>query len=187
MQNVAVSPLSRKAIRAYAWYLRVQFGMDTSRYIPLDALLEVLSCPIGSRDEPLVNLEIVDDDELPGKYAVYYPQRNLLKIRESVYLGACDGNGRDRFTIAHELGHLFLHRYAEVTLSRSDSEMGKIPPYCDPEWQANTFASEFLIPYDMVQGMTAQEVSKACGTSLEASQIALKQQKSRTVTSSSAF
>lgn len=187
MQNIAVSPLSRKDIRAYAWYLRLQFGMDKSPYIALEALLEVLCCPISDREEPLVNLDIVDDDELPEEYAAYYPQHNLLKIRQSVYLGACNGNGRDRFTIAHELGHFFLHRHAEVILSRYDSKTEEIPAYCNPEWQANTFASEFLIPYCMVQGMTPQEVSKACGTSLEASRIALKQQKSRTVRSSSAF
>lgn len=175
MQTIAVPPLSRKDIRAYAQYLRNQFGMTGDAYIRLDVLLEVLSCPLGNKDSPLVELEIVENCDLPGKYAAYYPNSNLLRIREGVYLGACAGNGRDRFTIAHELGHLFLHRDVELTLARSGPWEKEIPPYRDPEWQANTFASEFLIPHDMVQGMTPQAVAKKCGTSYEAARIALKQ------------
>lgn len=172
---IAVPPLSRKSIRSFAGLLREQFGMADIPYVRLDILLEVLSCPLGNMEKPLVEVEIVDDCKLPGKYAAYYPLSNLLKIRQSVYLGACHGNGRDRFTIAHELGHFFLHQDAELTLARPNSYGQKIPAYRDPEWQANTFASEFLIPHDLVKGMTPEEVSVKCGTSLEAARIALKQ------------
>ena len=36
--------------------------------------------------------------------------------------------------MAHELGHLLLHRVETITLARED---GDIPLYKDPEWQAN--------------------------------------------------
>ena len=32
-----------------------------------------------------------------------------IVVRESVYLGAANRNGRDRMTMAHELGHLVMH------------------------------------------------------------------------------
>lgn len=173
MQSLTVPPLSRKSIRNFAGYLRTQLGLERL-YVDIGFLLEVLTCPLGSMTKPLVELEIVDDRFLPGKYAAYYPQSNLFKIRESVYIGACNGNGRDRFTIAHELGHFFLHSNVTLTLAREDAIPKHIPSYCDPEWQANTFASEFLMPHDMIQGMTPEEVSRACGTSREAARIALK-------------
>lgn len=54
---------------------------------------------------------------------------------------------RDNFTIAHELGHLFIHHAPNkdrvdypVTFSRfGNNEM---------EWQANRFAASFLMPKD---------------------------------------
>ena len=40
---------------------------------------------------------------------------NCIKIREDVYERAIKGYGRDRFTLAHELGHFLMHqpRYQE--------------------------------------------------------------------------
>lgn len=172
MQTITVPPLSRNAIRHFTNHLRDQLGLNNA-YIHLGELLEVLSCPLGSMKHPIVEIEIVEDQALPGKYAAYYPQSNLLKIRESVYLGACAGNGRDRFTIAHELGHFFLHHNVPLDFAREDSPYQKVPAYRNPEWQANTFASEFLMPHDLIQGMSPKEVAQACGTSLEAARIAV--------------
>lgn len=172
MPTITVPPLSRNTIRRFAKHLRGQLGLS-SIYIDLGFLLEVLTCPLGTMDHPLVEMEIVEDRSLPGKYAAYYPQSNLLKIRETVYLGACAGNGRDRFTIAHELGHFFLHREVSLNLAREASPDQTVPAYLNPEWQANTFASEFLMPHDLIQGMSPEEVAQACGTSHEAARIAL--------------
>jgi len=62
-------------------------------------------------------------------------------LREDVYDGACSGQGRDRMTAAHELGHVLLH--GRVTLARRLSQ--EIRPFEDPEWQAKCFAGELLI------------------------------------------
>ena len=53
--------------------------------------------------------------------------------------------------MAHELGHLLLHRVETITLARED---GDIPPYKDPEWQANAFAGELLAPYEYIKDMS---------------------------------
>jgi predicted transcriptional regulator len=70
-----------------------------------------------------------------GSLNVYGPQ--FFEIRISGLTGA----ERDRFTIAHELGHYVLH-----------SEMGKRPIVASRsgsnrvEWEANWFAAAFLMP-----------------------------------------
>jgi Zn-dependent peptidase ImmA (M78 family) len=38
------------------------------------------------------------------------PQDSLIILREDVYEGAHAGNGRDRMTVAHEIGHLLMHK-----------------------------------------------------------------------------
>ena len=41
----------------------------------------------------------------------------------------------------------------------------KLKPYENPEWQADTFASEFLMDYDLIQEMDYRRISEACGVS----------------------
>ena len=83
--------------------------------------------------------EVVSDDDMPDEYAVTLKKKKKIIVRESVYYGACDGNERDRFTIAHEVGHYLMHSKQSLRLARSSR---KIKTYEDPEWQANTFAAE---------------------------------------------
>lgn len=65
------------------------------------------------------------------------PEKKSFRLRISPYVGAL----RNRFTIAHELGHYFLH-----------SEVGKKPIQARREgtgrveWEANWFAAGFLMP-----------------------------------------
>ncbi len=52
--------------------------------------------------------EIVDDTELPLiMHADTDVRTGHIRIKESVYERACNGEGRDRMTIAHEIGHYF--------------------------------------------------------------------------------
>jgi Zn-dependent peptidase ImmA (M78 family)/DNA-binding XRE family transcriptional regulator len=60
-----------------------------------------------------------------------------------IVLAACDSGDRVRFSVAHELGHLVMHRSVYTNLPNLEK-------------QADEFASEFLMPRDaMVQEMTA--------------------------------
>lgn len=93
---------------------------------------------------PDFTLQILEDWELPNDYAQTRPQSCLMQVRESVYEGARAGNPRDRFTLAHELGHLFLHQGVTAYARSENSPPHKV--YEDSEWQADTFAAEFLMP-----------------------------------------
>ncbi len=89
-----------------------------------------------------------------------------MQIREDVYNGTVEGNPRDRFTLCHELGHYFLHQPEFISYAR-----GEIPKYCQPEWQANTFAAELMAPYHLTKSMSAEEIAKKCGMSKSAADI----------------
>lgn len=118
--------------------------------------------------------DYVETSELPkNTYAYYDPINNIMKIDEKVYLGACMGNPRDRFTIAHEIGHYFTTN--EIMYARSES--ASLPAYMNPEWQANVFAAELLMPSDKIQNMSENEIAERCNVSITAASIALKNAK----------
>lgn len=177
MSQVSVSGLSRQQIKRIADRTRSIIELPTGTAFPIVQLLELLSVPFQeegpSQDgEPLLGFEVVPDEELKNCYAEYRLTSNTLVVRESVYDGACHGNGRDRFTLAHELGHSLLHRDAVNSFARNED---KIPPYEDPEWQANTFASMLLIPRNEISGLTVDDVAQRYEVSRQAAEIALRQ------------
>ncbi len=169
MNQYIASGLSRKDIRDYVKQIKRVTGMGSLLYINIIPVLEnVLTIFI-----PELQIEIVPEYEMLGKYAETFPSQNLIRIRQDVYKKACEGSVRDRFTIAHEIGHLLLHDDDAIALCRSDSEVA-IPKYADPEWQANVFAGEFLMNADLIKDMSVEQVSSGCGTSMQAAEIQLK-------------
>jgi Zn-dependent peptidase ImmA (M78 family) len=88
----------------------------------------------------------------------------MIYIKESVYHEAASNIGRSRFTLAHELSHFILLTVKEFEIKKTDTK-----PVCykDPEWQANTLASELLVPYYETQNMTVEEITTSCNVSEE--------------------
>ena len=81
--------------------------------------------------------------------ACWVPTSNTLFIRDTVYADICSGEPRGRFTVAHELGHIILAH--QVTANR-ESASADMKIFENSEWQANTFASEFLMPEEEIRG-----------------------------------
>lgn len=81
--------------------------------------------------------------------------------------------GRKRFTVAHELGHIFLgHPLVAGYHARTTGE--ELP---QTESEANVFASRFLAPACVLWGLnahTAAEISRICEISAEAAGIRAK-------------
>jgi len=98
-----------------------------------------------------------------------FPEQKLITIREDVYINACNNEGRARMTIAHEIGHLFLHTNNNLSFARSDNNCYK--RYLDPEWQAKVFAGELLIPKDLIIGLSPMDIMNNCGVSYEAAKL----------------
>lgn len=161
-------PLSRHIIEKYALHIREKLGVDKKLYIPIMKIAEHVLPQI----DPTFQMVTMYEDEMSGEYANYRPQDNTLSIRQDVYVAACNDDPRHRFTIAHELGHYFMHD--DITAFSRCERNEIIPTYRNPEWQANVFAAALLMPSELIKGMSAEEVAWKCKTSLQSAEIALK-------------
>ena len=118
--------------------------------------------------------EIVSDNELPSNtHADIDIRTGHIRIKESVYERACNGEGRDRMTIAHEIGHYFTLCFCGFKLQRNFSR-SKVQTYKDPEWQAKCFAGEFMISKRLTKSMSPFEIVQACGVSFDAAEVQSK-------------
>lgn len=168
MIHYKATPTSREELSNMANRLRSILGLNKTLYIPIVELLEFIFPQIDKN----FDYEIVEQDKLPkGTYALTYPDDGKILIRSDVYEEACSGKARARFTIAHELCHYLIHESANISFARTVEE---IPAFMNPEWQANVFAAEFLIPKDLIKGMTIDEVVKSCGVSYQCASIQMK-------------
>lgn len=162
MKSYKAKPLSVKTIRLIAKALREKCNMQHQKNIPICVLFE----KILNKIFPKYQWEIKPDSEMEEE-GMTFPFENTIWIKESVYNKACLGEGRARFTIAHEIGHLLLHKQSHIAFCRGDYP---IKTYEDPEWQADCFAAELLMDYDIVKDWSACKIEKNCGVSKLASQ-----------------
>ncbi|MCT4534449.1 ImmA/IrrE family metallo-endopeptidase [Halodesulfovibrio sp.] len=95
----------------------------------------------------------------------------------TIYLPTDSSEERDNFTIAHELGHILLHRRErpkgqEVRFTRRGSNR--------MEWEANWFAAEFLMPREEVErafqkdGLSLSQLAAKFGVSQMAARVRLE-------------
>ncbi len=126
-----------------------------------------------------VTVDVCTEEELGENHGMTYPDTGVIKIREDVYRRAGEGKGRDRFTLSHEIGHLILH--TGIALARGPDPSDH-KPYEDSEWQANTFAAEFLMPVEHVCATRSiAEVAKRFGVSCDAARTRLEKLKQQGV------
>lgn len=91
--------------------------------------------------------------------------REYDNFKKVIVVNAKDSNSRKRFTIAHELGHYILHKTDEMDYyahreNNADS--------CSPkEIEANSFASEILMPAHLVNNVLENYGLKEAGFSDE--------------------
>lgn len=160
-------PLSRKKIRNFTNALREICDKSLAHEFPIIHFLENIMPIFFDSFE----YDIVPDNELDCE-ARAFPNSNRILIRESVYDGAYYGNPRDLFTIAHEIGHMFLHREDTISFARSKGK--ELKSYENPEWQANTFAGELLAPIHLIKNLSIDEISQKCKVSRQVAEIQKK-------------
>lgn len=163
----SIEPKSRKDLRELAREIRRAVGLEDCLYFPIVEFMEQMMPKMF----PNFNYEVVPDDELPkNKHAVTEIVENFgtVIIKQSVYEGACDGNGQDRMTIAHEtVGHFIPICVLGFKLYRS-FEIEDIPAYRNPEWQAKCLAGEFMMAEHLVRDFTPKKIAIECGVSRDA-------------------
>jgi len=166
--GIKVKARNIKSIRDIASRSRHLFDVTE----PYADAIDILEFKLPQFD---VVYDICDIHELGEDHGLTIPDEGVIKIREDVYEGACNENGRDRFTIFHEIGHLLLH--SGISLARSSSNAHKWIE--DSEWQANTYAAEFMMPVKDVAELcrSAEDIKKTFGVSLDAAELRYKKLK----------
>lgn len=168
-----VPPRSRKNIGTLATLVRSSVGV-TDPYFPVHEFTE-LQLPLLWEDFHLV---VQEQHVMGDAHGLTFPEASTIWLREDVYEGVEAGRGRDRFTLAHELGHLLMH--GDTGLARVPKRTRELKAYENSEWQANTFAAVLLVPDEVVIRLgDACEIARVCGVSVEAAGVRLKQVKSR--------
>ena len=120
--------------------LRADFGKDNLS--PID----VLAC---AREVPrLTTVAYPLGDSISGM-CVKHDDFSLIAYNSTQTLG------RQRFTLAHELYHLFYDDAAATTVCPKNTKR-----YNEAEWAADAFASHFLLPYHALRNeLRAQELA----------------------------
>jgi hypothetical protein len=145
-----VAPKSRIQIELLACAWREALGVPSSCQVPNMVSILENELPGLFSDFALV---VKPDDIMDGAegYTEFAPPRIVLSDRS--YDAASNQIGRGRWTAAHELGHLVLHK-AAVPFERAVgtyTKMQKLQVFESAEWQANAFAAGFLMPEHLVR------------------------------------
>lgn len=169
MSDYIVEAKSREDLRNLARQFRKILQLDNVLYFPIVELLDVMSEIFNG-----FSYEIVEDDTFADNiHADTDIKTGHIRIKESVYERACKGEGRDRMTIAHEIGHYFTICVCGFKLTRNFNYT-KTNAFCDPEWQAKCFAGELMVAAHLVQDMNEYEIAECCGVSYDAARVQYK-------------
>ena len=159
--NFVAIPRSRKDIRRWAEVVRrLAGGGDASRF----DIIRFVELQLPLLDEEVTF--VLTEDLGPGVHACTDIRARCIMMRPDIYERAVAGHGRDRMTLAHEVGHLLLH--TEVQLARRIG-VAPIEAFRDPEWQAKAFAGELMVPRRLYpRGKHPAEVATLLGVSVDA-------------------
>lgn len=161
-------PMKRSEIRHIAQQFRNICQISDKPYADVVRLLEADILRLVGFD-----WEIVGQEELVDEHGLTLLNEKFVLIREDVYEGAINGSGRDRMTIAHEMGHAILH--SDVQLARMSPDAAKPKPFQCPEWQAKCFAGEFLVDVRQIKGpVSLYTIAQEFGVSEQAAEVQLR-------------
>lgn len=163
MTQCVAEAKSRNDIRNAAKVIRILDGSENDMYFNIVKFMEI---KLPKIDSGFV-FRVMPKSVMGECHGITFPDRNEIQIREDVYDRAVADSGRDRLTLAHELGHWFLHEKRNISYARMD-EGAKIITYRDPEWQADAFGGEVLMLHNLIKGCSVFEVMDNCKVSEKA-------------------
>lgn len=137
-------------------------------------------------------------EELPHREEAHTDfKTNTIVLSIGTYDRLAKDEHRARFTLAHEIGHAVMHANSMHALRRPSAarqeacggvqspikkfRRGQFPAYLDPEWQANKFASYFLMPNFLLDqiakkgNLTIQALSMSAHVSALAAQYRIEE------------
>lgn len=163
--------ISRNRIIEIAKIFRCAFKKYISKdglYVDVIGITEVLPSVCEN-----ITIEIVEDKSLKEVPATCQPDYNgnyLIKIKESVYDGACEDIGGYRMHIMHEISHALLCMLGYTPICERSFKNRELRACESMEWQAKALAGEILIDKDLTSNMTIDEIVEKCAVSYESAQ-----------------
>ena len=160
--NYLVEPKSWASIEGTTEDIRSLLEVSDEPRFPIMRVLEF----ILDHEFEMLRLEVCSRADMGDAEGFTCPDGTFIQLREDVYRKAWSGDGRARFTAAHELGHHVLHAGAPLARVKQSE---RHPPYRLSEPQANVFAASILIPRRFITDTDdASTVAKRHGVSHEA-------------------
>lgn len=139
------NPLKIVEIENYANNLRRELDIPSNSPFPVLEIIEKF------HDDGLLTIQYLKDDHSifeENTPAKYNPAENFIYVKESVLEELENREYRANFTLAHELFHYFQCQ----VLGFEFEEVEDCPKYVDPEWQADEFAGQLLVPTKFIVG-----------------------------------
>ena len=163
-RGIVVPPMSTVNLRKFADQVRSVFVEEDRIEFPI---MDVLEFRLSTIFDDFY-IDIRDNESMGEDEGRVIGGTNCLALREDVYERAWNGNGRDRFTACHELGHFLMHR--TITMARTREDSDKI--FCDAEWQADTFAGTLLMsPRHLGKFKDPDDAADLCGMTGSAAKV----------------
>jgi hypothetical protein len=146
-------------IEKVARKLRAECGYSSEARVDILDIVE-LKLPILFADFSFVVIE--DDLERPDVLALTRVEPLEIVVKDTIYQQAIKESPHARFILAHELGHLILHRnyihpLADLLLDQARS------PDINLESQADWFAEAFLLPSEALSCTAPGDISAQYG------------------------
>ena len=156
-----VMPRTRAEIEVTAGRVRRAFGLAPETRV---SMLPLIEHGIDELIEDFV-FRVVADGTLGGAEAITGTDEPMIAMTNRTYRALERGDGRARFTAAHELGHLVMHCGMPTYFAYGAQN----DPLSCPERQANVFAAAFLMPEVAFRKMrTLMEARETFGVSKDA-------------------
>ena len=157
------NPFNVRQIKKVAEDVRKSYNISSDTFFPIYNYIQELYYQ-GAFDYQILD----DNDPLfeEGVKAFYSSIDNTIYVKDSVDEEASSGEVlgyRSNFTLAHELFH-----YIQVNLLHFEFSdvVEKVQSYMDPEWQANEFAGQLLLPEEYID-LEDSELQQKYHVSLE--------------------
>ncbi len=173
MSNTIATPLSKIKIKNICMAVRRILCLSRIERFDVVKMLDKLTFVMKKYGYHF-NYEVrPDDDNIFNKKeeALTDLKTGTIYIKQSVMDEACSKkNARAIFTLAHEIGHYFLHYFPDdVKLARIQDGV-KIPVFMDAEWQADNFAAELLMPEETCINMSIEGIMNIYNVSRQAAE-----------------
>jgi len=140
---IKTNPYNVSQIKKVADELRKSYNVPSDTFFPIYDYIMALC------DADYLEYQILDDDNkffAEGEYAKYCGVDNTIYVKDSVDAEVTEQSVigyRSNFTLAHELFHFIQVQVLKFNFENVDE---KPQAFCDPEWQANEFAGQLLVP-----------------------------------------